>query len=593
MKLQLICLFSIVTAPFVASEVCNGFASCLANVTNVNEGDKVTLLCSLVKPKPTQSCIWVTPDGTYVHPNSGKNNCSLNLNNVAPYMGGKWTCIESVRGVIQKDLKNNQHSVSGNLVVKGKCYVGNGALYAGKQTRTASGKKCALWTVANLKHGNVKTQNAMNYPEANITAALNYCRNPDGDAKPWCYTTDPSTRWEFCNISKCDNKCDGNTLSTLIRGCGSYHLECSGVIINADENSVPAPISAKNYLNNQACIYNMTSPVGTIIKLTSVEFQLEAKYDTLAIYDGSKEGRKLGDYSGSTSFSVESSSNQLTLAFTTDATITEEGFRINFQVKNGCTPLDVSTCGKYNVNCAGNIYSQNYPVSSYNSHADCSYNLVAPPNSQIQLTSVSFNTEPNYDNLTIYDGTLAGQVLGFYNGLNRNFTVISKQNSAVLRFLSDHAKTLAGFHITYEVVKGGVTLPTLPTTTTTPTTTPSCEETKTSGCGVYGGCRGVIRSPNYPENYPNDANCRYIIRGPPKSNITITSITFNTEACCDQLIVYEGAVVAKHSEAVSIYKGRNVNIDMQVQGAATLVFSSDHAKTDSGFVINYTINPYN
>ena len=31
----------------------------------------------------------------------------------------------------------------------------------------------------------------------------NFCRNPDGDRTPWCYTTDPQTRWEYCNLAKC------------------------------------------------------------------------------------------------------------------------------------------------------------------------------------------------------------------------------------------------------------------------------------------------------------------------------------------------------------------------------------------------------
>ena len=31
----------------------------------------------------------------------------------------------------------------------------------------------------------------------------NYCRNPDEEPKPWCYTTDPDKRWEFCDIPVC------------------------------------------------------------------------------------------------------------------------------------------------------------------------------------------------------------------------------------------------------------------------------------------------------------------------------------------------------------------------------------------------------
>lgn len=35
----------------------------------------------------------------------------------------------------------------------------------------------------------------------------NYCRNPDNDEKgPWCYTTDPATRFDYCDIPECEGQ---------------------------------------------------------------------------------------------------------------------------------------------------------------------------------------------------------------------------------------------------------------------------------------------------------------------------------------------------------------------------------------------------
>merc|ERR1719284_1210911 len=39
----------------------------------------------------------------------------------------------------------------------------------------------------------------------------NYCRNPDGDDNgPWCYTTNPKVRWEYCKqIPRCSSSNPG------------------------------------------------------------------------------------------------------------------------------------------------------------------------------------------------------------------------------------------------------------------------------------------------------------------------------------------------------------------------------------------------
>ncbi|KAF3831331.1 hypothetical protein GH733_000068 [Mirounga leonina] len=79
-----------------------------------------------------------------------------------------------------------------------ECYQGNGQSYRGMSSTTITGKKCQSWS-SMTPHRHEKTPE--HFPNAGLT--LNYCRNPDGDKSPWCYTTDPSVRWEFCNLEKC------------------------------------------------------------------------------------------------------------------------------------------------------------------------------------------------------------------------------------------------------------------------------------------------------------------------------------------------------------------------------------------------------
>ncbi|XP_069370993.1 plasminogen [Paralichthys olivaceus] len=78
------------------------------------------------------------------------------------------------------------------------CYVGDGSSYRGVTSETISGKKCQSWHSMS-PHSHTKTPQT--YPTADLTR--NLCRNPDGDRAPWCYTTDPSVRWEYCNLEKC------------------------------------------------------------------------------------------------------------------------------------------------------------------------------------------------------------------------------------------------------------------------------------------------------------------------------------------------------------------------------------------------------
>uniref|UniRef100_A0A8D0GFD2 Plasminogen n=1 Tax=Sphenodon punctatus TaxID=8508 RepID=A0A8D0GFD2_SPHPU len=78
-----------------------------------------------------------------------------------------------------------------------ECYQGNGQNFRGTTSLTITGKKCQAWS-SMTPHSHSRTPAA--YPNADLKR--NYCRNPEGDRAPWCYTTEPSVRWEYCNLRK-------------------------------------------------------------------------------------------------------------------------------------------------------------------------------------------------------------------------------------------------------------------------------------------------------------------------------------------------------------------------------------------------------
>lgn len=94
-----------------------------------------------------------------------------------------------------------------------------GELYDGKVNITVSRKTCQAWDNVTL-HFHPLTSLYRPYLEGH-----NYCRNPERRGEhPWCYTTDPNTRWEYCSIPVCvkastsddnDDVIDGDILTIL------------------------------------------------------------------------------------------------------------------------------------------------------------------------------------------------------------------------------------------------------------------------------------------------------------------------------------------------------------------------------------------
>ncbi|XP_040031192.2 hepatocyte growth factor a isoform X1 [Gasterosteus aculeatus] len=80
------------------------------------------------------------------------------------------------------------------------CMTCNGESYRGKLDHTESGKECQRWDSPrpNKHHFQPKKYRHKDLRD-------NYCRNPDNRLRPWCYTMDPKTPWEYCNITLCDS----------------------------------------------------------------------------------------------------------------------------------------------------------------------------------------------------------------------------------------------------------------------------------------------------------------------------------------------------------------------------------------------------
>eukprot|EP00105_Crassostrea_gigas_P023839 XP_011443863.1 PREDICTED: plasminogen [Crassostrea gigas] len=68
-----------------------------------------------------------------------------------------------------------------------------GLKYNGLVNKTKSGKTCQAWG----------KQRPHSHSFQRLADQGNFCRNPDSEAAPWCYTTSSGTRWELCDIPDC------------------------------------------------------------------------------------------------------------------------------------------------------------------------------------------------------------------------------------------------------------------------------------------------------------------------------------------------------------------------------------------------------
>uniref|UniRef100_A0A8C2Y6Y4 Plasminogen n=1 Tax=Coturnix japonica TaxID=93934 RepID=A0A8C2Y6Y4_COTJA len=136
-----------------------------------------------------------------------------------------YTINSSVRweycAIPQCDGTEQSADVATQVLLPEECYEGQGLNYRGTTSTTVSGRKCQAWN-SKSPHDHGKTPEK--FPNAYAFLALlsvlhstnictyfcrdlreNYCRNPDGDSRPWCFTTDPSVPWEYCSLKRCDD----------------------------------------------------------------------------------------------------------------------------------------------------------------------------------------------------------------------------------------------------------------------------------------------------------------------------------------------------------------------------------------------------
>ncbi|XP_026157657.1 neuropilin-2a isoform X2 [Mastacembelus armatus] len=230
---------------------------------------------------------------------------------------------------------------------------------------------------------------------------------------------------------------------------------------------------------------------------------------------------------------------------------------------------------------AGYITSPGYPME-YPPHQNCHWIITAPePSQRIVLNfNPHFEIERldcKYDFIEIRDGTSdTADVLGRHCSNIAPAPIISSGPSLQIRFVSDYAHQGAGFSLRYEIFKTGSEF---------------CFRNFTSSSGM-------IESPGFPDKYPHNLECSYMIIAPPRMEITLTFLTFDLEN--DPLLVGEGDCkydwldvwdgLPQVAPLIGRYCGTKIPPEIQSSsGLLSLSFHTDMAVAKDGFSARYNM----
>ncbi|XP_058522650.1 CUB and sushi domain-containing protein 1 [Ochotona princeps] len=408
--------------------------------------------------------------------------------------------------------------------------------------------------------------------------------------------------------------------------------ECGGQIHAATSGRILSPGYPAPYDNNLHCTWIIEADPGKTISLHFIVFDTETAHDILKVWDGPVDSNiLLKEWSGSAlPGDIHSTFNSLTLQFDSDFFISKSGFSIQFstsvastcndpgmpqngtrygdsrepgdtitfqcdpgyqlqgQAKVTCVqqnnrffwqpdpPTCIAACGGNLTGPAGVILSPNYP-QPYPPGKECDWRINVNPDFVIALIFKSFNMEPSYDFLHIYEGADSNSpLIGSFQGSQAPDRIESSANSLFLAFRSDASVGLSGFAIEFKekpreacfdpgnIMNGtriGVDFKLGSTVTyqcdsgykiVDPSSItcvigadgkpswdgvlPSCS----APCGgQYTGSEGVVLSPNYPHNYTAGQICLYSITVP-KEFVVFGQFAYFQTALNDLAELFDG-----------------------------------------------------
>ncbi|XP_077882007.1 CUB and sushi domain-containing protein 2 isoform X5 [Ictidomys tridecemlineatus] len=281
-------------------------------------------------------------------------------------------------------------------------------------------------------------------------------------------------------------------------------------------------------------------------------------------------------------------------------------------------------CGGHLTSPSGTILSPGWP-GFYKDALSCAWVIEAQPGYPIKITFDRFKTEVNYDTLEVRDGrTYSAPLIGVYHGTQVPQFLISTSNYLYLLFSTDKSHSDIGFQLRYETITlqsdhcldpgipvngqrhgndfyvgalvtfscdSGYTLSDGEPLECEPNfqwsrALPSCEAL----CGGFiQGSSGTILSPGFPDFYPNNLNCTWVIETSHGKGVFFTFHTFHLESGHDYLLLTEnGSFTQPLRQLTGSRLPAPISAGLYGNFTAQVRFISDFSMSYEGFNITFS-----
>ncbi|MCJ8728547.1 hypothetical protein PDJAM_G00005700 [Pangasius djambal] len=348
-----------------------------------------------------------------------------------------------------------------------------------------------------------------------------------------------------------------------------YFSDCGGMQ-SGEGGAIYSPGYPDNYPSPSRCAWLLEAPEGYTITLTFTYFQVEehsqCSWDSVTIFNGGSPGSPIiGQYCGHTSpGTIQSGSNKLAVVFLADHSVSKGGFVATWSV-------DSSGCGGVIHADLGSIKSPNYP-QNFPSNTECSWTIIAHEGnhlemgfaSEFQIPDSSGHCQSSYIKVWAGDTQQNDALLATGCGSTAPPPIIAPFNIITARFQSTETPG-KGFSASFF-----------------------------TRCGAnFSAPAGRVVSPNYPDHYPHNANCDYIIDAGDQTVIVVTFRTFQLEA--HSACSFDGVKIYKRSSEsenlLATLCGNTIPGPFSTFGPMLIKFYSDSIINDNGFLAEYTAIP--